>query len=245
MHAEGPTGAGWWLDRAFYNLWPNLFYGGILVVVHVLALRTERMRSLLQDAAIARGRSAALRGEAELDALHRHIDPALLLDVMAEVERRYRDAPEQADELLGRLVEFLRCAMPGLKDRASTLEVEMQLALAYAQLQAVREGGASWRVVLPAALPAMPFPSQFVLPLLALAAPKAAPRLLVRCQGAAARLEARGLGRAPPLDFMQHARLSLQSLLGERFELQATDCPDPQLTLTLHPPPSEGEHHGT
>jgi hypothetical protein len=245
----GTTPNGTLGERMVYNLWPCLFFGGILVGAYALALRTERTRSLLQDAAIARSRTTALRGEAELADLQRHVDPDLLLDVMGDVERRYRNAPEQADDLLGRLVEFLRCAMPGLKDRTSTLAAELQLACAYVKLQSTRAvgrgEGAGWIIDEPADLPSLVFPSQLVLPMLALAAPGAEPRLRVRRPSGGVQIELHDLGRPVPEEFAQQARMSLQSLLGETFALHIDAERNPQLALTLGLAVPTGELHET
>ena len=158
---------------------------------------------------------------------------------MADVEQRYRSAPEQADDLLGRLVEFLRCAMPGLSDRTSTLRTELQLARAFVNLQSARRLGAgsgtnaSWTIDEAADLPNLPFPSQLMLPLLTLATASTAPCLLLRGRSSSVEIEVHGLGRTVPEEFMQRARSSLRSLFGEAFALQVDVDRNPQLALTL------------
>ncbi len=232
-----------------YQLWPSLFFGALLVAAFALIVETENTRSLLQDAAIARNRTSALRAEAELSDFRRHVDSRLLLDVMADVERRYRSAPEQADDLLGRLVEFLRCAMPGLAGRKSTLRTEMQLARAFVGLQAARRldaglaPAASWIIDEAPDLPNLPFPGYLMLPLLALSSDSATPRLQLRSRASGAQIEVHGLGRAVPEEFMQRARASLRSLLGDAFALHADVDRGPQLALTLGLATSTGALH--
>jgi hypothetical protein len=224
-------------DRVAFNLWPSLFYGGLLVAGYALALRTERTRSLLQDAAIARSRTHALCVQAELAALQQHVDPALLLDVMGEVEHRYRDGARRADELLNRLVDFLRCAMPGLKGPSSTLHTELQLVQAYVQLQRERSPGscctAAWTITEAPALPDAAFPGQLLLPLMGLAAAGAGPRLTVctLADAASMSIEVHDLGQPLPTDFIRQARLRLQSLFGPRFVLDVDAEHNPQLRL--------------
>jgi hypothetical protein len=236
-----------------FTVWNSLFYGGLLVAAYALSLRSERNRLLLQDASIARGRTAALRGELALANLQRHVEPALLLDVMGEVELLYRSGTDRADELLARLVEFLRCAMPGLKGLASTLQAELQLAAAWTQLQRARAAGAAgdappaplWTLDIAPELPAQAFPSQIMLPLLALAAPGSQPCLKVRHGEEGLRIEVHGLGQPLPASFSNHARLSLRSLLGPDFAFDTGAGPPISLALSLPPQPNPGECRGT
>ena len=93
------------------------------------------MRSLLHANAVARNRTQAILDEARLQALQRQVDPALLLSSMGELEKRYRNEPDGAERLLETLVEFLRCAMPGLREPVSTVDTELRLARAYVRLQ--------------------------------------------------------------------------------------------------------------
>jgi hypothetical protein len=240
---------------AAFNLWICLFYGGLFSLAYAFLLRGERTRSLLQDAAIARGRTTALRDEQALAAVRQQVDPVLLLAVMGDIEHGYRERPAQADALLGRLVEFLRCALPGLKDRVSTLAAELQLAQAYVQLQAARRRcrrrndtdppAPVWQVQCPAELPALPFPSHFMVPLLALAAPGATPHLAVRVQHATVEIDIRGLGRPLPDGFIDETRRRLQPLLADRFTLCGEPEQDVVTAFSLHiTTPQPGAHHG-
>lgn len=133
------------ISLAVYNLWINLFYGGLLMMAYSLTLRRERMRSLLHATAVARNHTQAILDEARLQALQRQVDPALLLNSMGELEKRYRNEPDRAERLLEMLVEFLRCAMPGLREPISTVEAELRLARAYVRLQEERGSGSGWR----------------------------------------------------------------------------------------------------
>jgi hypothetical protein len=134
-----PTVQAGTLDLALFNLWYCLVPGGLLVAAWLSVLRAERTRSLLEAAAIARARTTAALSQNALSSLQRRVDPALLLDVMSDVERRYRAQADDADALLERLVDFLRCAQPGLHG-GSTPEADAALAQAHARLQAARSG---------------------------------------------------------------------------------------------------------
>jgi hypothetical protein len=224
-----------------YNLWVSLFYGGLLVGGYALSVRNERMRTTLREAALVRGRTEALLGELRLQTLRSQIDPALLLAGLDEVQRLYRDQPDRADDLLERLVDFLRAAMPGLKTRHSTLHAEVRLAAACAALQWRMPGGARWTIERPDALPEWPFPSMLLLPVLAGAQAGASPRLIVQWVEGKVVLTVQDVGRRLSADIEQRTRLRLHALLGERVRLRANDSPQTQLVVELEPAPAPTE----
>ena len=125
-----------WLDNSLYDVWIGLCYGGLLLVLYRLAARTQRVRALLAKSAITRARMERLIDEERLHTLQRQIDPTLLLDTMRELEEHYRSDPVRAEHLLETLVEFLRCAMQGL--RSPTAAADPRLAEAHARLQRAR-----------------------------------------------------------------------------------------------------------
>jgi hypothetical protein len=150
-----------------YVVWTVLAYGTLFIAWSIAAERAEATRHLLADAEIARRRGEAELGRARLRALQGQVDPALLLDVMAEVERRYRCDLAGADHLLDQLVAFLRSAMPAVRSGTSTLHAEVTLVRAWAALQqefAPRR--AAWQVLAPEHLPELAFPPLLLLPIL-------------------------------------------------------------------------------
>jgi len=234
-------------DLLFYILWLCLFYGGLLMAAYRLALQADRTSALLQDAAIARGRTTVLRDQVELGLLRRRVDPTLLVDVLHDIEQLYRRASRHADVLLDRLVEFLRCATQGVNGQLSTLEGELQLLAAYQRLQAARGGpgddAAHAPVAAPDGVPLMPFPGQLLLPLLALGGPAARLCLSVRRAPEEVVIELHGLGQAVPESLEQRMRVELQSLFGGRFRLQTGGTSGLALSIGLRPP--FGDDDGT
>jgi hypothetical protein len=217
----------------FYNLWLNLFYGGLLVIAYSLTLRQERTRSLLHGTAIARNRTQAILDEARLEALQRQVDPALLLDSMSELEKRYRNEPDGAERLLETLVEFLRCAMPGLRQPTSTVDAELWLARAYVALQKERGSGSGWSIeeLQNGSLHAQ-FPSLLMLPLLALGADDCDSLLTTQSANGRVTLTLTGL-REASFDFVQFLRTRLQSLYGEAFTVKRDPSTKTALEITL------------
>lgn len=217
-----------------YNLWLNLFYGRLLVGAYVLAVRAERERSLWREATIARGRAERALDEARLHTLRSQVDPQLLLDTLRRCERLYHNDAALADDLLDRLVDFLRLALPGLKSPDSTLSAELELAAAWGALHQALSGRAGWRIDRPALLHALPFPSLVMLPLLAWGEGSAAPRLEVVQDGRRLRLRVLGVERRLPQDLLLRTRACLHAVFGSGFALHLAPA---ALEIELHHTP--------
>ena len=225
------------MSLTVYNLWINLFYGGLLMMAYTLTLRRERMRSLLHANAVARNHTQAILDEARLQALQRQVDPALLLSSMGELEKRYRNEPDRAERLLETLVEFLRCAMPGLREPISTVEAELRLARAYVSLQEERGSASGWCIKeLQIGTLRAQFPSLLMLPLLALGADGSNPLLTTQSANGRVTLTLSGL-REGCLDFVQLLRTRLQSVYGEAFVVKRDPSTMSVLEITLIPEP--------
>jgi hypothetical protein len=229
-----------WLALALYNFWVSLFYGGLLTAAYALTLRAERTRSLLHASSMTRSRTDALLDAVRLQAMESQIDPILLLDSMQDLQLRYRSDPQAADRLLEALVEFLRCAMQGLRDRVSTVDGELRLARAYSHLQQERGIDAVWRVCEQSAppLPAAQFPSLLMLPLLALAGKDSRPLLRAGTQGGRIILSLHGLAQAIPHELRQQLSSRLGSLYGDSFSVDCPPEPRSHLAITLGPAPA-------
>jgi LytS/YehU family sensor histidine kinase len=217
-----------------YNFCICLLYGGLLMLAFSLVRRHERMRSLLHDAAIARARTQTVLDETRLEFLQQQIDPALLLESMHELERRYRNDPERAERLLEKLVDFLRCAMPGLRSTQSTVTTELHLARAYAALQQEREVDARWRIEGSAeGVEHAPFPSLLMLPLLAQVRGKMNPSLRMASANGRVELSVHGTGDVVSAELADFLRMRLRNLYGNKFSMVHDRSAYPQLQITL------------
>lgn len=192
-----------------YHTWTNLFFGGLLATALTFELRAERTRSLLHAAGRARARAATLVNEAQFEAIRAQVDPRDLVETLGEVRTRYARDPAAAEALLDQMVNFLRAAIAGLRQRESTLAAELDVAAALADLQAERGMPNAWRIgARPDGLEGIAFPPRALLPILALGRNDCTPLLEVtRDRPGVIRLVARGLTAVPPR--VEH-RLSAQ-----------------------------------
>jgi hypothetical protein len=229
-----------WEALGCYALWVYLFYGSLLMAAWTLTVRRERLRSLLHASAMARSRTESLLDTERLQSLQAQIDPALLLESMRELEQRYRTDPDCAERLLEALVEFLRLARRGLRLAESTVEAEIELARAYAELQRVRGIAGAWRIVSgPAAAHGRAkFPSLLMLPLLSLGGTGGRPLLRTRFRDAHTVMEMIGLTRGVSADLRQQLQSRLRGLYGAGFTLECLPCDATRLTIVLNRAPT-------
>lgn len=204
--AAASLGASAWLATPLvsdallgYHTWTNLFFGGLLATALTFDLRAERTRSLLHAVGRARARAATLVNEAQLEAIRAQVDPRDLVETLREVRTRYARDPAAAEALLDQLVNFLRAAIAGLRQRQSTLAAELDVAAALADLQAERGMPNAWRIgARPGGLEEITFPPRALLPILALGRNDCNPTLEVtRDRPGVVRLVARGLAAVP------------------------------------------------
>lgn len=233
----------WLLVTYAYVFWLALVYGGLFVAAYRLSMRSERIRRLLVRAQIARQEAESLLATAEIETLQGHVDPAFLLRVMVEVERRYAHDPSGVDRLLDPLVSFLRAAMPGVRSGASTLAAETMLAVQYARVWAELDPArATWRIESDGSIPDAPFPSLLLLPVLdqlaafeitASRAELGVSHGAGRCTLTLAR-DVSHIGRWLTPELIYRLRIGLSTLFGEAWTLEVREAPAaPLLVLTF------------
>jgi hypothetical protein len=130
----------------FWVLWITLFvetalYSGLGVAV--LEMRRRRAQALRQLEA-ARGAQTQLARElleSRLAAMQAQVEPQFLFDTLVDVQATYdRDAGRGADAM-DRLINYLRVALPRLRESGSTVQAEVDLLAAYLAVVAARHGG--------------------------------------------------------------------------------------------------------
>ena len=132
----------------------------------LLAQRERRVGALLAIAERERARSAALLDDARADALEGRVDTAMLQRVLIALKTLYGRDRAAADALLDALVDFLRRAMPAVRNGRSTLLDELALLRRYTTLLSLLDGGPALCTVDAEALAYNPgFPPLLLIPL--------------------------------------------------------------------------------
>lgn len=160
-------------DFAWHRMGSALWLGkriapafGFALALHLLPLsarwreqrrhHSERSR-LQQSAAVADlSRQVTL---AELKTLQAQVEPHFLYNTLAGIQYLVRHNAPLADRMLGRLHDYLRLALPAMREPMSTLGREFALAEAYLALMQMRMGERlRMHLSLPDDMASLPFP---------------------------------------------------------------------------------------
>ncbi|HTN50645.1 MAG TPA: histidine kinase [Burkholderiaceae bacterium] len=100
----------------------------------------EAARAQLNDAECRREALQAQMVEAHLSALQAQIEPHFLFNTLANVKRLYETAPARGREMLASLINYLRAALPGMREPGSTLAREIELVRSFLNILQMRMG---------------------------------------------------------------------------------------------------------
>ncbi len=98
----------------------------------------EDARARLADSECRRQSLQAQMVEARLSALQAQIEPHFLFNTLANVKRLYETVPTQGREMLGSLINYLRAALPSMRQSGSTLGRELELARSFLTILKMR-----------------------------------------------------------------------------------------------------------
>ena len=127
---------GWLVSTTL--LWSLI--GGIGYALVLAARAEQQARLALLDAEARREALQAQQIEAQLSALNAQIEPHFLFNTLAHVKRLYETTPERGRDMLGRLIAYLRAALPNMRRGASTLGDELELVRSYLAILQMRMG---------------------------------------------------------------------------------------------------------
>lgn len=100
----------------------------------------EAARAQLNDAECRREALQAQMVEAHLSALQAQIEPHFLFNTLANVKRLYETAPARGREMLASLINYLKAALPGMREPGSTLSREIELVRSFLTILQMRMG---------------------------------------------------------------------------------------------------------
>jgi Histidine kinase/Histidine kinase-, DNA gyrase B-, and HSP90-like ATPase len=119
-----------------WALWTAL--GGLAYWLFSSTREDERARAQLADSECRRQGLQAQMMEAHLSALQAQIEPHFLFNTLANVKRLYETVPAQGREMLASLINYLRAALPSMRQSGSTLERELELARSFLTILKMR-----------------------------------------------------------------------------------------------------------
>jgi hypothetical protein len=97
--------------------------------------------------------------EAKLSALQAQVEPHFLYNTLASVQALTEVDPQQANAMTGHLIQYLRNALPKMRESVSTVGQEVELVRAYLNILQMRMGKRlAFEIDVPADLADAPFP---------------------------------------------------------------------------------------
>jgi LytS/YehU family sensor histidine kinase len=125
--------------------------------------RRERagLAALAREQELARAQAQRREAELRLSVLAAQVEPHFLFNTLAGVRSAIATDPARASEMIDRLVDYLRAAIPRLRSDGgaqATLGGQLDIVRAYLGLMAARMPRLQFDIDAPAALLAAPFP---------------------------------------------------------------------------------------
>ena len=143
--------------------WGN---GLLISLMFYVKFRETRAAAALHRLEAERHLLAKQAVEAELKLMQAQVEPHFLFNTLASVQFLTETDPREASRLLGHLISYLRAALPQLRAQSSTLAKEAELAREYLSILQMRIGPRlAFRVEIPPALAAQPFPPNLLISL--------------------------------------------------------------------------------
>ena len=97
--------------------------------------------------------------EAKLAALQAQVEPHFLYNTLASVQALTEVDPAKANEMTGHLIQYLRNALPKMRESVSTVGQEVELVRAYLSILQMRMGARlAFEIAVPESLMTLPFP---------------------------------------------------------------------------------------
>jgi hypothetical protein len=121
--------------------WTQTTYGLLAAWYYESADTAARMTAALRQSELARRSAERWVLELRLTILQARVDPQVLFDALDEAGHLYRSSADKAEHLLDDLIDYLRRALPELRQPESTLGHEVDLMLAYARVLGGIESG--------------------------------------------------------------------------------------------------------
>lgn len=146
---------GWMWSTAL--LWSLL---GAIAYALVLAARAEqRAQAALLEARAARAALQSQQIEAQLSALNAQIEPHFLFNTLASVDYLIETDPARASTMQKNLIQYLRAALPQMREGSTTLGKELALVRSYLEILKVRmEDRLQFAITVPQGLMSAQFP---------------------------------------------------------------------------------------
>jgi hypothetical protein len=141
-----------------------LIFIPLFILAVVAKIFIDRSRAALRLADLKRKEAEFHRmsqqvTEAKLQALQAQVEPHFLYNTLANVQALTEVDPARANTMVGHLIQYLRNALPKMRESVSSVSQEVELVRAYLNILQMRMGDRlTFDIAVPESLTAAPFP---------------------------------------------------------------------------------------
>lgn len=141
-----------------------LLFIPLFILIVIAKFFIDRSRAALRMADLKRKEAEYHRmsqqvTEAKLQALQAQVEPHFLYNTLASVQALTEVDPARANTMVGHLIQYLRNALPKMRESISTVGQEVELVRAYLNILQMRMGKRlAFDISVPESLVATPFP---------------------------------------------------------------------------------------
>ena len=140
--------------------------GCVVVAAAIFRERQARSEARLHRAEAERQQLERNVLEAKLQLMQAQVEPHFLFNTLANVQHLVETDPGEAAKMLDSLIRYLRAALPQMREAATNLGRELDMARAFLEIHRVRMGSRLDYVIdVPATLRSAPFPPMMLISL--------------------------------------------------------------------------------
>jgi sensor histidine kinase YesM len=141
-------------------------FGCVAVAAVILREKAARDQARISRAESERHRLEKHVLEARLQLMQAQVEPHFLFNTLANVQHLVETDPPAASRVLESLIRYLRAALPQMREGATNLGREVDMARAFLEIHRVRMGARmDFAIEVPDALRARPFPPMMLISL--------------------------------------------------------------------------------
>jgi signal transduction histidine kinase len=141
-------------------------FGCVVVAAMILREKHARDQARILQADSERHRLEKNVLEARLQLMQAQVEPHFLFNTLANVQHLVEADPASASRMLESLIQYLRAALPQMREATTTLGRELDMARAFLEIHRVRMGSRlDFAIEVPDALRSRPFPPMMLISL--------------------------------------------------------------------------------
>jgi len=141
-------------------------FGCMVLWVYIFRERESRHAAQLANAEAMRHQLEKNVLEARLALMQAQVEPHFLFNTLANVQHLVETDPPAASQMLESLIQYLRAALPRMREDASTVGREAEMARAFLEIHRMRMGARlEFEIDVPAGLADRPFPPMMLITL--------------------------------------------------------------------------------